>query len=131
MCLNSSEADGLQRAFDLQGYAAKLGFDWPDVWPVLEKAEEEIHEIREALREGNSVLAAEELGDLLFTAVNVARFLKADPEQELLRCAARFEERFTRVKEEVLQRKGTMDECSLEELDEIWERVKNEPREMK
>lgn len=118
-CQNS-----FQLALQVQNRAADVGFDWPDVWPVLDKANEEIEEIRHALESKDTADAVEELGDLLFTAVNIARFLQADPDAALIECVERFEERFSRVQEEVVQSERTMSECSLDELDEIWERIK-------
>ncbi len=108
---------GLERAARMQRRAADVGFDWPRVAPVLEKLVEEISELQEAMSGGNRV--AEELGDVLFTVVNLARHLNVDPELALRGAIERFGSRFGAMEAE-----GPLDGLSLEELDERWGRAK-------
>ena len=114
----------LWRAEKVQKKAAKVGFDWPDVSGALDKLDEEIAEVRAAAAGDGDV--AEELGDLLFSAVNAARFLHVDPELALHAASDKFAARFRRVEQEVLRRGQKMDDLSLAELDAIWDQVKHD-----
>jgi tetrapyrrole methylase family protein/MazG family protein len=105
----------LSRAHALQARAATVGFDWPDLAGVVAKVREELEEVLTA-----GTRTADELGDLLFAVVNLARHLGVDPEQALRRGAARFERRFR-----AMEREGTLDGLSLEEMDRRWEAVKD------
>ena len=122
-------------AYELGVRAAEAGFDWAKVDDLLDKIEEEIRELRRELsREppgasGERTLAAagrieEEVGDLLFAAANLARFLDSDPESCLRRANQKFKRRFQALEQEVAQRGEQVDECSPEELDRIWNGVK-------
>jgi tetrapyrrole methylase family protein / MazG family protein len=108
---------GLYRASKIQNKAAKVGFDWPDSDGVLDKLREEIAELEAAIAGEGDVEA--ELGDVLFSVVNLARHLDVDSELSLQRTIRRFEERFRRMEAE-----GPFDGLTLEELDERWERAK-------
>ena len=110
----------LWRAEKVQKKAKKAGFDWPDVAGALDKLAEELSELRQAAAAGTNV--AEELGDLLFSAVNVSRFLKVDCEDALNAATDKFIARFRRVEELAGDRPLTS--MSLEELDKLWERAK-------
>ena len=116
--------DALAAARDIQREAASVGFDWPDARGVFAKVEEEILELREALDEGDILHAKTELGDVLFAVVNLSRFVPADPHEELSRATARFQRRFSLLREELLRQGRAIDKCSLEELDVVWEEVK-------
>ena len=118
--------DALRRSAALQRAAASYGFDWPDASGVFEKLFEEIAEIQEALHAGNAEHARHELGDLLFTVVNLARFLGADPGEELHRTNEKFRRRFESVREIIRQQGREMAECSLQELDAAWDKVKRQ-----
>lgn len=116
----------LPRAQKLQKRAARVGFDWHETGPVLAKLEEEISELRDALATGSRDQAAEEVGDILFTCVNLARHLKLDAEHSLRHSSAKFERRFNRM--EVLaaaagEELGELDDAA---LDRLWERAKTE-----
>ncbi len=111
----------LMRAEKLQGKAAKAGFDWPDIAPALDKAEEELSELRRAVAEGTNV--EEELGDLLFAAAKVGRFAGVDPEHALQGACEKFIRRFRRV--EALADKP-LDQLDLPALEELWRRAKRE-----
>ncbi|RMD89424.1 MAG: nucleoside triphosphate pyrophosphohydrolase [Alphaproteobacteria bacterium] len=115
----------LSRAMKLQRRAARVGFDWARRADVLAKVREELDEIEAEMTETPSHARLEdELGDLLFAAVNLARVLDLDPEEALRRANAKFERRFRKV-EDALGKKGkTPSESDLEEMDRIWEAVK-------
>lgn len=118
----------LSRAAKLQKRAAQVGFDWSEALPVVDKVREELDEVLEAMSANDEEAMAEEIGDLLFVVVNLARHLKADPETALRAANAKFERRF-RFIEQVLREQGRdMQACSLEELDSIWAQAKREER---
>ena len=110
----------LWRAEKVQKKAKKAGFDWPDVSGALDKLSEELEELKAAVAEGTNV--AEELGDLLFSAVNVSRFLKVDCEDVLNQATDKFIDRFRKVEAQAGDR--PMAEMTLAELDQLWERAK-------
>lgn len=113
----------LWRAEKVQKKAAKVGFDWDSVDGAMDKLSEELDELRAAMDGSGDV--TEELGDLLFSAVNTARFLHVDPEMALHSASDKFAARFRRVEEEVLNSGRAMEDVSLEELDAIWNAVKH------
>lgn len=119
----------MARAEKLQRRAARHGFDWPDIAPVFDKLHEEIDELKEAWQaaqegHGDADDVEDELGDLLFVCVNLARFMKVNPEQALKRTNHKFDARFRAI-ESVLEQEGrNMDEESLEALDAVWQAVK-------
>lgn len=114
-------------AYELGVRAAEVGFDWAKVDDLLAKVEEEIHELRRELplRPANDVRRVEEeVGDLLFAAANLARYLHTDPESCLRRANQKFKRRFQALEEEVSRRGKRVRECTPEELDSIWEALK-------
>ncbi len=116
--------DAVRHSWDVQEAASALGFDWPDASGVLDKVVEESQEIREALGKGNPDQARRELGDLLLATINLARFLKADPANELRRATERFTRRFDEVKKEAADLGLDMKSCSLDQLNALWNRAK-------
>jgi len=114
----------LLRAHRMQGKAAAVGFDWKTVTPVWEKFEEEVQELKEAVALGDESRVEEELGDLLFTIVNISRFLKTNPEDALRRTIAKFERRFKQVEQSFAAQGRFIGDATLEEMDEIWDAVK-------
>ncbi|MBB5321491.1 nucleoside triphosphate pyrophosphohydrolase [Marinobacter oulmenensis] len=124
----------MARAEKLQRRAARHGFDWPDLPPIFDKLHEEIDELQEAWQaaqtgEGDADAVEDELGDLLFVCVNLARFMKVNPEQALKRTNHKFDARFRAI-ERVLAAEGRdMDGESLASLDRIWQRVKGVEKE--
>lgn len=112
----------LIRADKVQGKAAKVGFDWDTIDCALEKVHEEADEITKALNGDGDV--GDEIGDLLFAAVNVSRFAKKDPEQMLENSCNKFIKRFSFVEEAVLKSGKEWNEFTLEQLDEFWNQAK-------
>ena len=118
----------LLQAFRVQEKAASVGFDWERVADVVAKLKEEVGEVEAAIAAGREADVADEIGDLLFAAVNLARFVKTDPEARLRAATAKFRRRFDRVAE-MLQAEGrAIEEAGLPELDRLWEAVKREER---
>jgi ATP diphosphatase len=114
----------LLRAAKIQRRAARIGFDWPDAGPVMEKVLEEIAELTtEIEREAEPAALEEELGDILFAVANLARKLDIDPEEALRRATAKFERRFRRV--ELLAAEHRIG-ADLDALDALWQRVKRD-----
>ena len=123
----------LVRAEKLSKRAGRVGFEWPDLDGVFDKIEEETAELKEAIHDGLGQDAAEdELGDILFSLANLARYLKVDPEAALRRTNAKFERRFRAVEAELEKRGRTPEESDLDEMDAIWNDVRaSDRREMK
>ncbi|HXP75537.1 MAG TPA: nucleoside triphosphate pyrophosphohydrolase [Stellaceae bacterium] len=115
----------LTRAEKLQKRAARVGFDWPSTAPVFDKIGEEIGELRAELDQGGTPeRIADELGDLLFAVVNLARRLAIDPEQALRNANRKFERRFRGVEERLAAAGKPVAEASLDEMEAEWQRVK-------
>jgi ATP diphosphatase len=115
----------LTRAHKLQSRAARIGFDWPDPVPVLDKVAEELAELRGCLAEGGAAgQAGEELGDLLFSCVNLARHLGIEPEGALREASRKFERRFRYVETAVRAAGGDPAATPLAELDTKWDEAK-------
>ncbi len=114
----------LVEALRVQEKAAGFGFDWPDVGGVLEKLSEEREELRAALLEHDDEQTREEVGDLLFTLVNLARHVRADPEQSLKAATRKFRDRFARM-EAILAREGrALGAADLATMEAAWQRAK-------
>lgn len=114
----------LMKAQEVQKKAAGVGFDWARVEEVLGKVEEELQETRRALRSGSRRRLREEVGDLLFAVVNLARFQKLDAEDCLNGTVKKFRRRFEQIEREMRRRGRRLEDCSLAELDAVWERSK-------
>ncbi len=104
--------------------AAGLGFEWPDINGVIDKLQEEVTELAHARESGDPALIESEVGDLLFTLVNFARFLKVDPEQALRKTSARFRTRFAFVECEVAVAGASFAETPLDRMEELWQQAK-------
>jgi nucleoside triphosphate diphosphatase len=113
----------LTRALKLQSKAGKVGFDWNDIRAVLRKVREEADEIEAAL-EIDSDEAADEVGDLLFAAVNLARHLRADPETLLRQTNQKFERRFAAIERALAARGKAPQNATLAEMDALWDEAK-------
>ncbi|EHK73158.1 nucleoside triphosphate pyrophosphohydrolase [Pseudomonas psychrotolerans L19] len=118
----------LSRAAKLQKRAANVGFDWADATPVVAKIQEELDEVREAMANGQAAQVAEEVGDLLFVMVNLARHLQFDAEDALRQANAKFERRFRFIEEALKAQDRSPQEASLEEMDALWDAAKVEEK---
>ncbi|WP_207062578.1 nucleoside triphosphate pyrophosphohydrolase [Motiliproteus sp. SC1-56] len=118
----------LLRAHKLQKRAASVGFDWQSLAPVLDTLDSEVQELREAVASGDADHIAEELGDLFFSGVNLARHLKLDAEQVLRGANRKFESRFRRVETLAAEQGMDMRQADEAELDRLWEQAKAELR---
>ena len=117
----------LTRAEKLQKRAARIRFDWPQAMRVFEKIDEELAEIKDEMDDGNRPeKLEEEVGDLLFTVVNLARHLGVDPETALRGCNAKFERRFRWIERDYAARDENPAEAPLAELEEAWEAAKRD-----
>ncbi|MFD1957223.1 nucleoside triphosphate pyrophosphohydrolase [Paenibacillus thailandensis] len=114
----------LLKAYKLQKKASKVGFDWGELEPVLDKIAEELAELREAVASKDAEEQAGELGDLLFAVVNAARFIGADPEEALSRTNAKFKRRFSYIEEQLRISGKQFDQTDLTEMDRWWEEAK-------
>lgn len=114
----------LARAQRVSARASHLGFDWPDIAPVWAKVEEEITELKNAAASGDKTRTGEELGDLFFSLVNLARFLDLEAEETLARTIDRFTSRFHYIENKLAQANKSLDRSSLEEMDRLWEEAK-------
>lgn len=118
------ELPALMRAQKVQGKAAKVGFDWDNSEGAFNKIQEEINELITAMDQSDSSDIEEEFGDVLFSCVNVSRFIGVDSEEALTRATDKFIKRFT-VVEQLAEQKGiSMKDSSLEELDLLWDKAK-------
>ncbi len=115
----------LTRAAKLQRRAARVGFDWPTAEPIFDKIAEEVGELREALVEGPARIE-DELGDLLFAVVNLARHLETDPEQALRGASGKFERRFRRVEALLALAGKSPGDATLDEMEALWQAAKRD-----
>jgi tetrapyrrole methylase family protein/MazG family protein len=115
----------LHRAQRVQHKAARVGFDWPDAASALEKVREELGEVTEALRRGAGDALRDELGDLLFSVVNVARLASVDPEGALHAAVDRFSRRFASMEEAAREEGRELAGLPLAELEQLWTRAKS------
>ncbi|WP_429507075.1 nucleoside triphosphate pyrophosphohydrolase [Pseudomonas sp. 2835] len=118
----------LSRAAKLQKRAAQVGFDWPHALPVLDKVREELDEVLQAMADDDSVALADELGDLLFAAVNLARHLKVDPENALRGANKKFERRFRFIEQALRDIGRPIEDCTLEDMDALWGEAKRQEK---
>ena len=125
-----SQMDGIARSLPalslarkVQSRAAQVGFDWPEVMGVYEKVQEEIVELQTAWDDTQA--REEEMGDLLFTCVNLSRHAKVDPEQALRLATNKFEKRFRTMESDAQQDSLSLDTLSDEQLESLWQRAKN------
>src|SRR5262249_39931562 len=120
--------DGVPRALpalveaqQITSRAAGVGFDWNNTEQVLEKLREELAEFDSARRSGSPGQIEDELGDLLFVLVNLARFVKVDPEQALRKTNAKFRRRFGYVEQKLAERGASPAESNIEEMESLWQ----------
>ena len=116
----------LMRAMEISKRAVKAGFEWEKLDDVLSKLDEEVQELRHAIKLSDPERIADEIGDLLFTAVNVARWKKIDPEEALRTMLNRFAARFRYIEERARTNGRNLEEMTLAEMDSLWEEAKTE-----
>jgi tetrapyrrole methylase family protein/MazG family protein len=114
----------LRRAEALQAKAAEVGFDWPDHVGILEKLQEEMGELVREIEQGKRENVKDEIGDILFTVVNLARRLRVDPENVLERTSAKFTQRFAAIEASARRRRRELSSMSLDEMESVWQRSK-------
>ncbi len=114
----------LQKADHVQARAARLGFDWDSIEPVIEKVEEELLETKEAIARKSTEEAIDEVGDLLFATVNLTRFIGTDAETALHSTIEKFVNRFQYIEDEIHGQGKSLTDFDLEELDSYWQKAK-------
>jgi uncharacterized protein YabN with tetrapyrrole methylase and pyrophosphatase domain len=120
----SKNLPALARAQRVTEWASTLGFDWPEIAPVWKKVEEEIDELKTAAASGDPRRTEAELGDLLFSIVNLSRFLHAEAEDALGAAVERFLTRFAHVEARIKAQGKKLSDTTLEEMDRYWEEAK-------
>ena len=115
-------------AYQLTRRASRVGFDWPNIAGVLEKLREEIHELETEIASGNAAKIESEAGDLLFSVVNVVRFLKLDPEIALKKANRKFVERFREMEIEAAANGQKLADLNAAELDALWNNAQDNAR---
>jgi len=118
----------LQRAEKIQKKASRAGFDWDTTEDVLPKLQEEIDEIEESIRNDDITEIEMEIGDLLFSVVNLCRFLNVQPEEALRKSTRKFADRFQRMETTLERTNKTFKDYDLSTLDQIWEQVKQQEK---
>ena len=113
------------KALRLQEKARQVGFEWENKEQVWQKVEEETNELHAAVAKGERDKIEDEFGDLVFSLINYARFLRIDPENALERTNKKFIDRFTKMETEALQQSKSLGEMTLEEMDAIWNTIKH------
>ncbi|MCX8997752.1 nucleoside triphosphate pyrophosphohydrolase [Rhizobiaceae bacterium BDR2-2] len=116
----------LMEALKLQEQAAKVGFDWSEPEPILDKIEEEIAEFRAALAKGDKAHISDELGDLIFAAANIGRHVKADPEDALRGTNTKFRRRFAHIEKALAAKGVSLADATLDEMEALWQAAKEE-----
>ncbi|MGN0515698.1 nucleoside triphosphate pyrophosphohydrolase [Eubacterium sp.] len=118
------ELPALMRAQKIQHKAAKIGFDWDNAYEAFEKLYEEINELKTAMEHGSRAEIDDELGDVLFSCVNISRFVGADSEEALTASTDKFLSRFALVEQMAKEQGIDMKSSSIEQLDELWDKAK-------
>ena len=114
----------LARAQQITKDASSVGFDWPEIGPVINKLGEELSELKGAMASGNQARIRAEMGDLLLSLVNLSRFLNIEAEEALSEAVERFLRRFAYVETKIQKQGRTLSEATLEEMDAFWEEAK-------
>ncbi len=118
----------LSRAYQLSRIASRAGFDWPNIGGVLEKLDEEMRELKEALALQDRKKISEEIGDLLFVLANVSRFLRLHPEEALRKTLSKFASRFHYIEASLRKKGKSLRQSDLAEMDRLWEESKKKKR---
>ena len=111
----------VQKAYKIQKKAAKVGFDWENADGAMLKLEEEIEEVREAVKQGDNLNIEEEIGDMIFAVINISRKLKVDPEEALNRTIKKFDKRFRYI-----EKNTDIKKADLKDMEKLWQEAKNE-----
>lgn len=114
----------LLRAHKISQKAAKVGFDWKDTAQVIEKLDEEVAEFKAAVKANDAANIEEELGDILFTLVNVSRFMQVNPEDALRKTIGKFITRFHHVEAAIIANGGEIADASMDEMERLWQEAK-------
>jgi MazG family protein len=124
-----SKLPAIHEAHQISARAARVGFDWPDIEGIFAKLEEEIVELKQAIAGGaddqKRDRLEDEIGDLLFVLVNIARYLKIDSESALKRANRKFKSRFHYMEGELSRRGKTLEETSLQDMEALWQEAKS------
>jgi MazG family protein len=118
----------LVRAYRMQNKAATVGFDWPDIEPVWQKLEEELDELKQAIQASDKDQIEDEMGDVLFSMVNIARFLHIHPEDALRGTIEKFDRRFRKIEHTFKVQKRSLNDATLEEMDKVWNDIKTKEK---
>src|SRR3989475_5067405 len=125
-----SKLPAIHEAHQISSRAARVGFDWPDVDGIFDKLQEEVRELKEVIATGNEESRRErledEIGDMLFVIVNIARYLKIDSESALKRANRKFKSRFQYMEGELAKQGKTLEQTPLEEMEALWQKAKPE-----
>jgi MazG family protein len=125
-----SRLPALHEAHQISSRAARVGFDWPHINGIFEKLQEELSELRQVIEaktdESRTERLEDEIGDMLFVIVNIARYLKIDSESALKRANRKFKTRFQYMERELARHGKALQEISLDEMEELWQRAKAE-----
>ena len=121
----------LVRAEKIQKKASLAGFDWEEPQQVFSKLEEETLELKDAIKRGDKNRVEEEVGDLLFSTTNLARHLRVNAEEALRKSNKKFLNRFRYIEEMLQQSGSTIEDSSMDEMNQLWERAKEETRDAK
>ncbi len=118
----------LEKAYEIQKKLKKVGFDWSDVGGVIEKVREELKEVEDAIKENDEEHIEEEIGDLLFSVVNLSRYLKIRPNTALYRCNNKIKSRFQRLFDEAVKENIPLDKDHVKEMNELWDKIKEDEK---
>jgi uncharacterized protein YabN with tetrapyrrole methylase and pyrophosphatase domain len=129
--LTDHRPPALERALQVSQDAVSIGFEWENIEQVWDKVHEEIGELKEVIASGQRDKQEEELGDLLFSVVNIGRWLGIDSEAALHRMLQKFQRRFAQTQTLALEDGRRLEDCSLEEMEEYWQTAKRFEREKK
>ena len=124
-----SKLPAIHEAHQISSRAARVGFDWRDVEGIFDKLQEEVQELKEVLSgddERHRERLEDEIGDMLFVIVNIARYLKIDSESALKRANRKFKSRFQYMETELANQGKTLEEASLEEMEALWQKAKTQ-----
>jgi MazG family protein len=125
-----SKLPAIHEAHQISSRAARVGFDWPDIDGIFEKLQEEVHELKDVISSGGDETRRDrledEIGDMLFVIVNIARYLKIDSESALKRANRKFKTRFRYMENELARQGKNLEQTSLEEMEALWQKAKSD-----